>query len=103
MRCAFRAGLSAICFVVFPLASWGQQEVFVPGKDPGGYSISKTDSTEKAPEGYEGQTHKGTQTSTGNTPATDGRIFVLKTTLSNEIKICPKADGTSEGEGEFSA
>jgi len=103
MRCAFRAGLSAICFVVFPLASWGQQEVFVPGKDPGGYSISKTDSTEKAPEGYEGQTHKGTQTSTGNTPATDGRVFVLKTTLSNEIKICPKADGTSEGEGEFSA
>jgi len=103
MRRAFGNALAVLFFALVSLQGWGQQEVFVPGKDPGGYSISKTDSTEKAPEGYEGQTHKGTQTSTGNTPATDGRIFVLKTTLSNEIKICPKADGTSEGEGEFSA
>jgi hypothetical protein len=28
---------------------------------------------------------------------------VTKITLGNEIKICPKADGTSEGDGEFSA
>ena len=103
MRDAFRVAFVTLCFPLVSVQGWGQQEIFVPGKDPGGYSISKTDSTEKAPGGYEGQTHKGTQTSTGNTPATDGRVFVLKTTLSNEIKICPKADGTSEGDGEFSA
>jgi hypothetical protein len=104
MRRAFRAGLAAICFVVFSLASWGQQEVFVPGKGDAGYSlIPSEDSTEKAPSGYEGQTHKYTQTSTGNTPATEGKVFVNKIKLGNEIKICPKADGTSEGDGEFSA
>jgi hypothetical protein len=104
MRRAFRAVLVAVCFGVFSLQSWSQQEVFVPGKDAAGYSVVPSeDSTEKAPSGYEGQTHKATQTATGNTPATEGKVFVIKITLGNEIKICPKADGTSEGDGEFSA
>lgn len=103
MRRAFRSGLSVLCFALVSLRGWGQQEVFMPGKDAVGYSNVQTDSTQKAPEGYEGQTHKILATSSGNTPATDGRVFVMKILLSNEIKICPKADGTSEGDGEFSA
>jgi hypothetical protein len=104
MRRAFRNSLAVLFFAFVSLQGWGQQEVFVPGKGDAGYSaIPNEDTTEKAPSGYEGQTHKSTQTSTGNTPATDGKVFVLKVTLGNEIKICPKADGTSEGEGEFSA
>jgi hypothetical protein len=104
MRRAFRVALVFLFFALLSLRGWAQQEVFVPGKGDAGYSvIPNEDSTEKAPSGYEGQTHKLTETSTGNTPTTDSRVFVLKITLGNEIKICPKADGTSEGDGEFSA
>jgi hypothetical protein len=106
MRRAVRLALIAVSFVpgfvVFSLRGWGQQEVFVPGKDATGYSFSKTDDKVKAPEGYVGDTDKPTQTYTGNTPATDGKVFFMKSTLGNQIKICPKSDGTSEGDGEFS-
>lgn len=66
---AFRAALVALGFILFSLRGWAQQEVFVPGKDAAGYSVVPIDNTEKAPAGYEGQTHKSTQTSAGNTPA----------------------------------
>ena len=103
MRRVFRAVLAAICFVVFSLASWGQQEVFNAAKDGSGYWLTnKTDNKVKAPAGYVGDTDKSTQTYTGYTPPTAGRVFLMKMTLGNQIKICPKADGTSEGEGEFS-
>jgi hypothetical protein len=99
---AFRSGLAVLCFALVAPPGWGEQEVFMPGPNAVGYSNVPQDTTQKAPEGYEGQTHKLVATSTGNTPATKGRVFVLNLLLSNEIKICPKADGTSEGEGEYS-
>jgi len=54
MRRAVRLALIAVSFVlgfvVFSLRVWGQQEVFVPGKDATGYSVVPSDdSTEKAP------------------------------------------------------
>jgi hypothetical protein len=102
MSRAFRAVLAAVCFGVFSVPSWGQREVFVPGKDATGYWLTKTDAKVKAPDGYVGETDKPTQTYTGYTPPTAGKVFVMKMTMGNQIKICPKADGTSEGEGEFS-
>jgi hypothetical protein len=103
MRRAFRAVLVALCFALVTVRGWSQQEMFNPWKDETGYSFSKTDDKVDAPEGYVGGTDKSAQTYTGNTPATAGKVFFMKMTLGNEIKICPKADGTSEGEGEFSA
>jgi hypothetical protein len=38
----------------------------------------------------------------GNTPATAGKRYVSHFTLGNTVKTCPQADGTVEGEGEFS-
>lgn len=101
MSRAFRAGLAVLCFVLVAGRGWGQQEVFVPGKDATGYWLTKTDAKVKAPDGYVGETDKPTQTYTGYTPPTAGKVFVMKMTMGNQIKICPKADGTSEGEGEF--
>jgi hypothetical protein len=103
MRCAVKFALIAVGFVVSPLPGWPQQQVPVPGTGDPGYSISQTDSTQEAPEGYEGRTHNLTVTSVGRAPATAGRVFVLKITLGNEIKICPHADGTAEGDGLFTA
>jgi len=102
MRRAFRNALAVLFFALASLRGWGQKEMLDPAKDATGYSFSKTDAKVKAPEGYVGDTDKSTQTYTGKTPATAGRVFFMKLTLGNEIKICPKADGTSEGNGEFS-
>jgi hypothetical protein len=102
MRRAFRNALAVLFLALVSPQSWGQQEMFDPGKDANGYSFSKTDDKVDAPEGYVGGTDKSTQTYTGKTPATAGRVFFMKMTLGNEIKICPQADGTSEGDGEFS-
>jgi len=100
---AFRAVLAAFCFVVFSLASWGQQEILKPSLTEPGYTSAKTrDDSQPAPGGYEGRTETGENTWTGNTPATQGRRFVVDFTLGNEIKVCPKADGTAEGDGQFS-
>ena len=105
MRCAVRFALIAVSFlpgfVVFPLQGRAQ-EIHIPGAGEG-YSISTLDSpSQPAPPGYQGRTDKSTHTAAGRTPATDGRLFITKITLGNEVKDCPKADGTAEGDGVFS-
>ena len=59
MRRVFRPGLAVLCFALVSLRGWGQQEVFVPGKDATGYSFSKTDAKVDAPEGYVGDHFPG--------------------------------------------
>jgi hypothetical protein len=106
MPCAVKYALIAVSFllglVAFPLQGWAQQEIHFPGAGDG-YSVSHIDSSEAAPSGYEGRTQKATITAAGRTPATDGRLFIEKITLSTAVKDCPKADGTAEGDGLFAA
>ncbi len=100
MRDAATCAMVALGFVVFPLRSWGDGPVSIPG--PGqGYEINQTSSSVEAPAGYEGQTITTTRTAVGNTPATAGKRVVASYTLGNQIKTCPNADGTAEGTGVF--
>jgi hypothetical protein len=97
----------AIAVVALGLAVFQRGVVAADGpvsipKEGEGYQISKTDSSQKAPSGYEGRTDTSTQTAVGNTPATMGKRVVSRFTLSNQIKTCPLADGAAEGEGVFS-
>jgi hypothetical protein len=64
--------------------------------------VTQTDSSRPAPAGYEGRTDTSTLTAVGNAPETAGRHIVARFTLGNQIKTCPNADGTAEGEGVFS-
>jgi hypothetical protein len=101
LRSATRAVL-AVCVVVFPHRSWAEDSlIHIPTQEEG-YKITTTDGTKVAPSGYEGRTDYSTTTAVGNTPATAGKKVVARFTLGNQIKICPGADGKSEGEGEFS-
>jgi len=67
-----------------------------------GYQITKANSSQEAPSGFQGRTDTSTQTAVGNTPATMGKRVVSRFTLRNQIKTCPAADGSAEGEGAFS-
>src|SRR5262245_57170346 len=71
-------------------------------KEGEGYEITRTNSSQMAPSGFQGRTDTSTQTAVGNTPATMGKRVVTHFTLSNQIKTCPAADGASEGDGLFS-
>src|SRR5450432_2138454 len=103
MHRAARIALATVCLVVFSHRSWAQQEIMSPKENEPGYTSAKTrDDSQPAPDGYEGRTETGERTWTGTTPATAGRRFVMDFTLANEIKVCPKADGTAEGDGQFS-
>jgi len=75
--------------------------ILIPGPDDG-YQITKTDGSQAAPSGFEGRTDTSTLTAVGNTPATMGKGVVAKFTIGNQVRTCPQADGTAEGEGEFS-
>jgi hypothetical protein len=97
----------AIAVVALGLAVFQRGVVAADGpvsipKEGEGYQITKTDSSKKAPSGYEGRTDTSTQTAVGNTPATMGKRVVSHFTLSNQIKTCPSADGAAEGDGVFS-
>jgi hypothetical protein len=93
--------LLVMVFVISALGSWASAQVQIPG--PGqGYEITKSDSSQPAPNGYEGRTEASTQTAVGNTPATAGKSVVTHFTLGNQIKTCPQPDGTAEGTGVFS-
>jgi hypothetical protein len=101
MRRAAIAAFVALSSVVSPLGASGQ-EVEIP-KASEGYAITKGPSTSrKAPKGWEGTTDIATETAEGNTPATKGKTYVSHFTMSNEIRMCPQADGTVDGVGEFS-
>jgi hypothetical protein len=102
VRCGATCALVAFGFVVVPLRSWGDGpgQASIPG--PGqGYEITKTNSSEEAPAGYEGRTDTAEQTAVGNTPATAGKRVVSTFTIGTQIKTCPNADGTAEGTGEY--
>jgi hypothetical protein len=92
----------ALGWALYPIrASAADGPVHIPG--PGeGYEITKADSSQKAPAGFEGRTDTSTQTAVGNTPTTMGKRVVSHFTMSNQVKTCPAADGTAEGEGTFS-
>ncbi len=94
--------LAWVCFVTLPAGASGAGDAMsFPG--PGdGYQITKKDSSQAAPSGYEGRTDTSTQTAVGNTPATTGITFVGTFKLGNQIKTCPTGDGSAEGEGVFS-
>src|SRR5439155_9075520 len=75
--------------------------VHIPG--PGeGYEITPANSSQPAPSGFEGRTDISTVTAVGDTPATTGKRVVARFTLGNQVRTCPQADGTAEGEGVFS-
>lgn len=84
--------------------AWGQaqQHIQVPGPDEG-YTITRNgESNVRAPEGFEGYTDTSTQTAIGNSPYTTGKKYVTHFVMSNQIAVCPGADGIVEGQGEFS-
>jgi hypothetical protein len=78
-----------------------QNPIAIPGPNEG-YQITPIDSSQAAPAGYEGRTETSTKTAVGITPATAGKRIVAKFTLGNQIRTCPNADGTVDGEGVFS-
>lgn len=97
------AALVALAFVVFPLRSWSQTgPIIVPKKGDPGWNVTQVDSSQPAPAGYEGRTDTSTLTAVGTAPETAGKRIVARFTLGNQIKTCPNADGTAEGEGMFS-
>jgi hypothetical protein len=71
-------------------------------KDGDGHQITRTESSEAAPAGFEGRTDISRIKAVGNTPATAGKTVTATLTLGNQVKTCPKADGTAQGEGIFS-
>jgi hypothetical protein len=93
---------AAALLFVSPLQGWAADGPIRIPKEGEGYEITRMESSRKAPSGYEGRTDYSTQTAVGNTPATMGKRIVSRFVLGNEIKICPKADGTTEGKGVFS-
>jgi hypothetical protein len=100
MRDAATCAMVALGFIAVPSPSWGDGQVSIPG--PGqGYEITKTNSSQEAPAGYEGRTDTTVQTAVGNTPATAGKRVVSKFVFGTQIKTCPNADGTAEGTGEY--
>ena len=100
-KSAFAA--AALAFLAYPLQSWGQTGPIRIPKDGEGYTVTPSNTrSEPAPEGYAGRTDAETLTAIGNTPATTGKTIVARFLLANKIKICPAADGTSEGTGVFS-
>jgi len=90
----------AFGLVTFQLRGWAQAQgpVTIP-KEGEGYQLTRTDSSKKAPSGFEGRTDTSTQTAVGNTPATMGKRVVSHFTLSNQIKTCPLADSEAYGVG----
>ena len=102
MHSSVKFAIGALCFAwVGVIRCVAQSPIAIPGPNSG-YEISRSDSSEAAPAGYEGRIDTSTQTAIGNTPATTGRKIVAKFTLGNQIRTCPHADGTVEGEGMFS-
>lgn len=102
MHRSIKQAIGALCLAwVGVIRCVAQSPIAIPGPNSG-YEISKSDSSEAAPAGYEGRTDTSIQTAVGNTPATTGRKIVAKFRLGNQVRTCPHADGVAEGEGIFS-
>lgn len=94
--------ICALAIIACPVRSWSDTGPVLIPTEGQGYQITRSNASRAAPSGYEGRTDTSTLTAVGNTPATAGKRVVARFTLGNQIKICPKADGTAEGEGIFS-
>jgi hypothetical protein len=93
----------AVGFLACPLQGWGQTGPIRIPKEGDGYTITRSNTrSDPAPDGYAGRTDADTLTAVGNTPATMGKKIVARFMLANKIKVCPAADGKSEGSGMFS-
>ncbi|HWX92466.1 MAG TPA: hypothetical protein VNY29_07525 [Terriglobales bacterium] len=101
MRYDTRLLTIAVFLTLYPVKSRCDSPPNIPGPNQG-YEITHNDSSQKAPDGYEGHTDTSIQTAVGNTPATKGKKFVTSFKLENQIKTCPTVDGVSEGTGVFS-
>jgi hypothetical protein len=98
------AGLAlvALCSLALPLRAPAQYSNLEIPTAADGYSISISSNTsENAPAGYTGRIEKMEELAVGREPSVIGRTYKSHFTLANEIRNCPKADGTSEGDGEF--
>ena len=101
MRRVAKLALVSLCSLMLPMRALGQSMQMPTADD--GYTITKSPEVDQpAPPGYEGRTHSGGQTAIGNTDATRGKKYVVHFTFANEVRICPKADGTADGDGELS-
>jgi hypothetical protein len=94
--------LLALCSLALPLRS-SAQDIEIP-KESDGYTMTPKppiNSDENAPAGYTGRTEKMQINLVGNKPETMGRTYKADFTLANKVRNCPRADGTEEGDGEF--
>lgn len=94
--------LLTLCSLALPLRASAQYSNLEIPTRADGYSISITSNTsENAPAGYSGHIDKMEELAVGREPDVIGRTYKTRFILANEIRNCPKADGTSEGDGEF--
>jgi hypothetical protein len=106
MHCTVRSALVAAGLCAFSPASWSAAAMPDFPKPGEGYAITPHDDHSVQYDehsGYTGREDSGTLTAVGNTPATAGKSYTVHFTLGNKIKICPEADGTSEGKGVMTA
>jgi hypothetical protein len=100
-----RAGntvLIAVCALATPLSVAAQYSKLEIPSAADGYSISTQNETSTdAPEGYVGRIEKIDHLAVGREPAVIGRMYKSHFTFANEIRKCPMADGTAEGDGEL--
>jgi hypothetical protein len=96
------AGLAvvALCSLTHPLRAQYSNLEIPTAADGYSISISKETSTD-APAGYSGRIENIDHLAVGREPNVIGRTYKSHFTLANEIRNCPRADGTSEGDGEF--
>ncbi len=94
--------LVALCSLADPLRASAQYSNLEIPTAADGYSISTTKETsQEAPAGYSGRIENIDHLAVGREPSVIGRTYKSHFTLANEIRNCPRADGTSEGDGEF--
>jgi hypothetical protein len=67
-----------------------------------GYEVSKSQTVQKAPEGYVGRKTTDRETRVGNTPETDGNSTTFVMTLGGFVRRCPTAEGIAAGTYEYS-
>lgn len=101
----FKVGI--LYLVVFLPPGWCAEPypIEIPKRgDPRWTFSSPDDRSVSAPRGYEGRTDTSSMTATGreDVPETRGRRIVARFEFGNQIKTCPQADGTVEGQGVFS-
>ena len=99
MRRTSIVALITVYLVIAPLPTWAGDETFRFPNNGEGYTITKTDTHQMAPEGFEGATDTTKGTAIGNSPSTQGTSIETTFTISNQIPACPDADGTVNGEG----